>query len=246
MKQGLLLSIGMPRAGSGWHYNLIHDLVVAGGGKDAREIRRKYHLARLLTEVNCNIATLSPWRIIPAYLPVLLGNTYAIKTHAGPTAVVHMLIERDQVTPAYIYRDPRAAMLSALEYGQRASIKDRSNAFSHLKTLDEAAEFIQGYVKIWRAWIECDRVLAVRYEDLVENYNEECSRLVAFLGLERTNQAVWEILERYRPEQGDAGRRGTHFSKGQAERFRRVFTPEQLKAYTRVFEPTLVEMGYSP
>ena len=26
----LIVSVGMPRAGSGWHYNLIHDLVVAG------------------------------------------------------------------------------------------------------------------------------------------------------------------------------------------------------------------------
>lgn len=243
MIEGLVLSIGMPRAGSGWHYNLIHDLVVAGGGEDARNIRRKYHLNRLLTEVNCNIATLSPLRLMPVYFPVLLGNTFTIKTHAGPTGVARALINHNHLIPTYIYRDPRAAMLSAFEYGQRASIKGRQNAFSHLTSLDKTAEFMQGYVKIWHMWIGCERVLAVQYEQLVEEYDQECSRLVAFLCQEH-NREIQAILEKYRPEQGETGQRGTHFSKGQAERFRRIFTPQQLEVYTQAFAPALAEMGY--
>jgi hypothetical protein len=47
----IVLAVGMPRAGSGWHYNLIHDLVVANGGSISREIRQKYHLENILTEV---------------------------------------------------------------------------------------------------------------------------------------------------------------------------------------------------
>ena len=35
----IVLSVGMPRAGSGWHYNLIHDLMKTAGATDAREIR---------------------------------------------------------------------------------------------------------------------------------------------------------------------------------------------------------------
>jgi hypothetical protein len=38
----IVLSVGMPRAGSGWHYNLIHDLMKTTGCADAREIREKY------------------------------------------------------------------------------------------------------------------------------------------------------------------------------------------------------------
>jgi len=46
----LTFSVGMPRAGSGWYYNLTHDLVTATGGEDARLIRRRYHLGRVLTK----------------------------------------------------------------------------------------------------------------------------------------------------------------------------------------------------
>mgnify|MGYP001139047165 CR=1 FL=1 len=34
----IVLSVGMPRAGSGWHYNLIHDLMEAAGYTDAQAI----------------------------------------------------------------------------------------------------------------------------------------------------------------------------------------------------------------
>ena len=82
----IILSAGMPRAGSGWYYNLTHDLVVAGGGSDTRQVRRRYHLGGVLTEVNCNIGALTPWRLLAVLPPSLLGNTYTIKAHAAPTA----------------------------------------------------------------------------------------------------------------------------------------------------------------
>ena len=37
----LVLSVGMPRAGSGWYYNLTQDLVIASGGVNTKEIRAK-------------------------------------------------------------------------------------------------------------------------------------------------------------------------------------------------------------
>ena len=35
----IVLAVGMPRAGSGWHYNLVHDLMKTTGCADARQIR---------------------------------------------------------------------------------------------------------------------------------------------------------------------------------------------------------------
>jgi len=55
----IVLSVGMPRAGSGWHYNLVHDLMKITGCADARDIRERYRLQDILTEVNCNIGVLS-------------------------------------------------------------------------------------------------------------------------------------------------------------------------------------------
>ena len=107
------LAVGMPRAGTGWHYNLIHDLVVAAGGRDAREIRKRYFLSPILTEVNCNIGALTKKRLIPVMAPSILGNHFAIKAHAGPEPFALRQIRQGRNRVCYIYRDPRAALLSA-------------------------------------------------------------------------------------------------------------------------------------
>lgn len=44
----LLLSAGMPKSGSAYVYNLINDLMIAGGHRDAREIKRDYKLQGLM------------------------------------------------------------------------------------------------------------------------------------------------------------------------------------------------------
>lgn len=245
MREVLILSAGMPRAGSGWYYNLIHDLVMTSGGQDARSIRKQYHLQRYLTEVNCNISTLNPYRLLPVFVPALMGNKYAIKTHAGPSKLVHWLHSMEAITILYIYRDPRAATLSAYEYGRRALDNDRPNAFSQLTTLDSAAEFMQFYVRIWQAWSKIEGIFLVRYEELVLDFDAEIERLTEYLGIPFNNGEAEPVLDMYRPERGNAERKGTHFNKGQIERYRDVFTPAQLEKFTAMFEPALGYMGYS-
>jgi len=130
----IILSVGMPRAGSGWHYNLIHDLMKTSGCADARDIREKYGLQKILTEVNCNIGVLSARRLAMVARPALAGNTFVIKAHAAPTRASRLLSTLGLLRVTYIYRDPRDAMLSAFDYGQRALAKGRPNAFSKNST----------------------------------------------------------------------------------------------------------------
>ncbi len=239
----LVLSAGMPRAGSGWYYNLTHDLLLAAGGQDARQIRRRFWLGRILTEVNCNIGALTPLRLLPVMLPSLLGNTFAVKAHAGPKPLALTLIRRGMIRPAYIYRDPRGAALSAFEYGQRGREKGRPNAFSHLTTLEDAIPFMLEYVRIWEAWMDCGQALHTRYEDLLSDYDAEAARLVAFLELDE--EAIQAVVEQYRPGREDRGQAGLHFSHGQAERFRSALTAEQLEDCEQAFGEVLERMGYS-
>jgi hypothetical protein len=244
LSQQLIISAGMPRAGSGWYYNLIHDLVVLNGGQDARQIRKTYHLESFLSEVNCNISTLRFHKIVPVFVPAIIGNQFVIKTHAGPTQFVRYLIKQKQILIIYIYRDPRAAMLSAYEYGQKAIQNNRPNAFSHLNNLEEAAEFIKFYIDVWHSWSKLEQVLKVRYEDLLSDYRQEVDKAAEFLKLDLDCPECENVIKKYQPGMGDPGQVGTHFSKGEAERFRRKLTPEQLSHYSRMFETSLAEMGY--
>jgi hypothetical protein len=241
----IVLSVGMPRAGSGWHYNLINDLMKTTGCADARDIRVKYHLQHILTEVNCNIGVLSLRRLAMVTVPALLGNAFVLKAHAGPTLWTRILSNSGLLRITYIYRDPRDAMLSAFDYGQRALATGRPNAFSHLIDFETSIEFMEDYLRIWEKWRREKKVLATRYEDLLNNYDAEASRLVDFLNLDRSRPAIDEVIRRYRPDQAQ-DQQGLHFFKGKIGRFRKAFSAIQQDLLLERFGEYLKQMGYTP
>jgi hypothetical protein len=240
----IILSVGMPRAGSGWYYNFTNDLMLASGSQDARQIRKQYHLQKILTEVNCNIGALTPRRLSAVLVPSLLGNTFVIKAHAGPTPFALRLIRSGLVRPTYIYRDPRDAMLSAYDNGQRALQSGRPNAFSQLVDFDTSLDFMMRYVHIWKDWMVCKQALHVRYEDLLNNYENEAERLVRFLGLDLQQPGFRAVVEKYRPEQVQADQKGLHFNKGKTGRFRQKMSQDQQAILAEAMGPYLEKMGY--
>ena len=239
----IVLSVGMPRAGSGWHYNLIHDLMKTTGCVDARDIREKYHLQNILTEVNCNIGVLSARRLGMVSLPALLGNTFVIKAHAGPTNVSRLFSTLGLLRITYIYRDPRDAMLSAYDFGQRALVKGQPNAFSHLSDFEKSVDFMMQYVHIWEKWMNESNVLIAHYEDLLTNYNEESSKLVSYLKLDRSRLEVRAVIEQYRPGVNDE-QQGLHFFKGKIGRFRETYNTAQQQVLKEKLSKYLPRMGY--
>lgn len=240
----IVLCVGMPRAGSGWHYNLIHDLMATTGCTDARDIRARFHLENVLTEVNCNIGVLSARRLAMVSIPAVLGKTFVIKAHAGPTTASRLLMRLGLLKITYIYRDPRDAMLSAFNYGQRALSKGRPNAFSHLTDFDHSLDFISEYVRIWAAWMREKQVLIARYEDLLTNYESEAARVVDFLRLDGSQPEVRKVIGDYSPGSAE-DHQGTHFFKGKIGRFRESYSPEQQKLLADRLGPYLSRMGYA-
>ena len=240
----IILSVGMPRAGSGWHYNLIHDLMKTSGCADARDIREKYGLQKILTEVNCNIGVLSARRLAMVARPALAGNTFVIKAHAAPTRASRLLSTLGLLRVTYIYRDPRDAMLSAFDYGQRALAKGRPNAFSHLLDFEKSVDFMIDYVHIWEEWMRQKKVLIARYEDLLTNYDAEAARLVDFLKLDGSRPEVRAVIEGYRPA-ATKSQPGLHFYKGKIGRFRETYSAKQQACLLEKFGNVLGHMGYA-
>lgn len=239
----IVLSVGMPRAGSGWHYNLIHDLMKSTGCADARTIRAKYGLQKILTEVNCNIGVLSARRLGMVSIPALLGKTFVIKAHAAPTTASRLLSTLGLLRTTYIYRDPRDAMLSAFDFGQRALAKGRPNAFSHLDGFQKSLDFMMDYVYIWEKWMKEKNVLVARYEDLLTNYDAESARLVDYLKLDGTRPEVRAVIGQYRPGVGD-NQQGLHFYKGRIGRFRESYNAELQELLKEKFGAYLSRMNY--
>ncbi len=240
----IVLSVGMPRAGSGWYYNLTHDLALAAGYQDARSIRQRYHLQSILTEVNCNIGALTVRRLSAVMIPALLGNRFVIKAHAGPTPLARALIRLGLIRPTYIYRDPRDAMVSAIENGRRALESGRLNAFSPLVDFDEAVRFMQEYIRISEAWLACEQALHTRYEDMLTDYDREAGRLARYLGMEPQTPQIQAVIEKYRPDSAPREQKGLHFNKGRTGRFREKMTLGQQAVLAEQFGPYLRRMGY--
>lgn len=253
----IILSVGMPRAGSGWYYNLTNDLMLANGAQNAHQIRQRFHLQGILTEVNCNIGALTPRRLGAVLIPCLLGNTFVIKAHSAPTPFARQIMRRGWLKPTYIYRDPRDALLSVMENGRRALERGRPNAFSPWVEFDQALNFMAEYLHIWEAWMDVDtkhpseQVLLVRYEDLLLDYDHEVARLASFLDLELQQPQNQQAIERYRPEQAlrssgqaQTDRKGLHFSHGKIGRFRQKMSPQEQAAMAERLSPHLERMGY--
>ena len=238
----IVLSVGMPRAGSGWHYNLIHDLMETTGCVDARDIRERYRLQKILTEVNCNIGVLSAKRLAMVTIPGLF-NTFVIKAHAGPSTTSRLLAGVGMLRITYIYRDPRDAMLSAYDFGQRALTKGRPNAFSHLSDFEKSVDFMMEYVHIWEKWMQEKNVLIARYENLLTDYESESAKLLDYLKLDKTSPKVRAVVEKYSPGAAE-GQQGLHFYKGKIGRFREVYNEEQKSALKQKLSTFLPRMGY--
>ncbi|MBT3337257.1 MAG: hypothetical protein HN855_08990 [Anaerolineae bacterium] len=240
----IVLSVGMPRAGSGWHYNIIHDLMEVAGYDDAREIREKYKLQSILTAVNVNIGILSLRRLGMVMIPALMGRDFVLKAHAGPTIWSRTLAALGLLRIVYIYRDPRDAMLSAYEYGQRSIDKGRPNFFSRLTDFDKTLNFMADYIDIWTDWMKDKPTLTTRYEDLLMNYNAEMERLLAYLALDAEDDAVQRVIEEYRPGKVEAGQQGLHFFKGKIGRYKEAYTNDQQIQMRERFGDALEQMGY--
>jgi hypothetical protein len=241
----IILSIGMPRAGSGWYYNLTNDLMLASGAQDARQIRQRYHLQNVLTEVNCNIGALTPRRVLFVLAPSLLGNTFVVKAHAGPTPIALASIRLGLIRPTYIYRDPRDALLSAMENGRRALEQGRTSAFTPLVDFDVAMDFMLDYARVWEGWMGCEQALHARYEDLLTDYDDQVERLITFLRLEGGKSELQQVIDHYRPEKAQPDQKGIHFSQGKIGRFRQKMSPEQQERLTIALQPYLERMGYA-
>jgi len=239
----ILLSAGMPRAGSAWFYNLTLDLWLAAGRDNIRKIREDHSLQTVITEVNHNIDNFTLRKTARILVPYLAGKSFTLKIHFAPMPLGDWLIKLGVIRPTFIYRDPRDALLSAYEYGRRVEKTGRVNAFSHLDTIEKAIDFMHGYMQDWEKWCRIAGMEVYRYEDLLTDYDLQAERLVAFLGVDPAASRVQEAILKNRPKQA-TNITGGHFSKGKIGRFREALSAEQIEVCNQRFGPYLETMGY--
>ncbi len=240
----LILNIGMPRSGTLWRYKIVRDLVIAGGGTDGLEIRKKFLLQPFISLPNADLNTAKPKRLLPASYPSFLGKTYVLNTHTGPTELAASMIKNGRMKAVYGFRDPRDCILSILDYSERAK-PQYSARFLDVKNVEQGVSFMETYIRIWDAWTNLDGTFLIRYEDMLEDFQGLMDRLIQYLELDITSEKRKEIADTYLPRQKPKEGVRIHFSEGKANRFREKFSQEEQDFLLEKYQSILERMGYT-
>lgn len=241
----IVVSASLKKSGSGWYFNMTNDLLVQAGHQDVRALRRSYGLESVLLEHNCRVnpSLIHLTRLLPAHAR---GNTFVVKTHAGPTPSLRLLMAMGIAKATYIYRDPRDVVLSALDHGERVRKAGKPNVLAQLHSVEDAVRYVRPLLGDWEAWTKTNHTLLMRYEDLARDTLGALNRLAEFLALDISKQDLQRVAARYEQENQDAVmRESLHFNKGIVGRFRSRMTPEDLDLCAKQFDPYLKRMGYA-
>jgi hypothetical protein len=241
-----VIAAGMPKAGTAFAYNVLNGLLVAAGKRDARDIKRRRRLDRLMRWRNNNIGPPSLWKLFRLWRISLIEGPFVVKTHAAPTRALLLFRRLRLIKVIYGYRDPRDALLSAVDHGKRIRDKGRDHTFARLVDFEKAFRVVKSWIDTWVHYNNLDGTLRVRYEDLVTDPLATAKRMLAHLGLVVDDRAIEAVLA----EHDKAGRpqstsRVQHFHKGKCYRYRDEMPEEQKERFRAELGDVLLQMGYS-
>jgi hypothetical protein len=241
----IIISAGMQKAGTGWFFNMTNDMLVAAGAQDVRQVREKYYLHPILKYRNCNTGRLLFPKMAILLIPSILGHTFQVKTHEGPTPTWRTLSRFGLSKSLYIYRDPRDAALSAYEHGRRIAESGGTIAFAKYATLNATICAAKKWCDVWEAWSNQSDTLLVKYENLIQNPFHELERVLDFLRLTISRNDVHKFANRYQRDNLDEQQANiTHLNKGVVGRFKMEADFEQQDLARIELGPYLVKMGY--
>lgn len=242
----IVFSMGMIRSGSAWCFRMTNDLVVAAGHQNAHDIKQRFQLQSVMRYENCLLSG-TIWQKSLILIPYFLGNTFTVKGHGPLTKSRRFLINTGIARATYIFRDPRDVAVSAFEVGRKKRTQGLTGSFTDLDTIETAILRVRWELEYWDGWMQHDKVLSVRYEDLLADTIREMKRLAGFLSLDVSSQKLQDIVAAYRPKNlsnANQRRKGLHLNKGIVGRFRQVMTLEQLNLCQKHFDGYLQRMGY--
>jgi hypothetical protein len=244
----IVIAAGMPRAGSTWFFNMVNDLAIAGGFDDIRQLRRQHNLEDVVIDKDCRVEGLNRKRKLKQRKLIRLhrkGFSYAVKSHAAPYSFLKRLLEPDISSSAYIYRDPRDCIVSAMELGERQRTHYADGYyFAQFKTFEQTLEHMEiSWIKIWEAWEQLGSTYMVRYEDLKQTPIAAITMVLEHLNIDLPRHTIDTIVMPY-VESPETNTKDIHFNKGIVGRYKSVLSGEQISLANQRLEPYLKRMGY--
>ena len=237
----LIISAGLPKSGSGWFFNLINNLLIEYGFNDVRELKKTFQLDDVLHHYNCNIEQLSKENISKLLPLIQKGFTFTIKTHCAPGKYIKDLQNTYPIKTLFILRDPRDIALSVFDHGMKQRNSGTGGSFTDILSFEDSITFSKKLYPIWKDWNEFPGSFDVKYEDLVESPVDVLTEIVDYLGLPPDNNTIKQVIEAIVPEKTT----GLHFNVGEAYRYKKVWSPNQIKYANEALQEMIENMGYN-
>jgi len=241
----IAISAGMQKAGSAYIFNMLNDVCSLSGGADVRAIKEKYRLDGLLRHYNCNVGKLAGHKIGRLLWYSRHEGPFVVKTHAGPTRMLRFLLRTGMVKVVYIYRDPRDALLSAMDHGRKIAAAGETHTFAALSSFEDAFAAVKAWASKWQQWRDCG-VYLLRYEDLLSNPEMELEKIVTYLGFAAGPGDIATTVAAYSRDEARSSKKSEylHFNVGISSRYRSEMPEEQKQRFEREMGDLLVRMGY--
>lgn len=240
----LVISAGMQKSGSAYIYNVINDLLVASGGVDAREMKERRNLQDELRWYNNNVGKLDNVLLLKLLLLSWKEGDFVVKTHERPTKLQRILSGLGFVKTIYIYRDPRDVLLSAQDHGKKIIEAGENHTFAKFVDFEAAFKRVKSWAKVFRVYKREAAYLTVRYEDLLQDGINTLSKICNYLKKNPSKEKIKSILDKYDRTNPNADRKGLHFNKAIAGRFREEMGKEELERFKQELGGIISEMGY--
>lgn len=162
----------------------------------------------------------------------------------------------ERVAGFFVYRDPRDKIIShifyAMEIHEGHAMRDYYRRIDGMEERIEATihgvpglvENVRQTYESYRGWFGVDRVLKVRFEDLVNEQAREVDRLLNHLeaaGL-RIRQDRAEVIDLLR--EAMAPKHSPTFRSGQSGGWQEHFTRQNIRSFKEAAGDLLVQLGY--
>lgn len=233
----IIISSGFPKSASTLLFLYTESLIVASGKARGQRLFRRFNREGFTSHFGVlNTA----W-----YVFASLFGLVVIKTHAGPTFFIRLLIALGLAKAYYSVRDPRDAMLSAMDHGAKARSKgivtDSDVAFAPFREWQDAVPAFRMHYARFEAWKKYGRVLFPRYELLMTQPEAELEKIVAYLDRSALKKFIGQTVEAFNRSKSTT----KNFNKGEVTRYREELDAEQIAALEKEFGACIVSMGYS-
>lgn len=242
----LIISAGMQKAGTGYIYNVINDLLIASGYTDARDIKSENNMENIMRWHNNNVY-LNFYNLVRLCFLSRKVGPFVIKTHNSPSLLMRFLLMRKQIKVIYIFRDPRDVLLSAADHGKRLLESGEKHNFAQMVDFEAALKIVKKWCRICIRYKNMDGVLSLKYEDLMHAPKQVVSDIVHYLGLSVDDETVSSILDKYsRDSVTDEKLKGAlHLNKAETGRYKTEMKADQIERIQKELGSFFQETGYT-